>query len=132
MRRPIACAGPLMTVVYAVCANGASPGWDFYNRELDDTEKAKMNTLFHYMGEQGKISNRGHFKRIEDTDFFKFKSFQVRMPCYFQPGRTLVITHGFRKKGDRIPPSEIARANRIRNEDSVHFTDLGARNKWRN
>ena len=51
MRRPIACAGPLMTVVYAVCANGAAPGWDFYNCELDDTEKAKMNTLFHYMGE---------------------------------------------------------------------------------
>ena len=58
MRRPIACAGPLMTVVYAVCANGASPGWDFYNRELDDTEN--------------------------------------------------------------------------RNEDSVHFTDLRVRNKWRN
>jgi len=132
MRRPIACAGPLMTVVYAVCANGASPGWDFYNCELDDTEKAKMNTLFHYMGEQGRISNRERFKRIEDTDLFEFKSFQVRMPCYFQPDRTLVITHGFRKKGDRIPPCEIARAKRIRKEDSVHFTDLRVRNKWRN
>ena len=102
MRRPIACAGPLMTVVYAVCANGVSPGWDFYSGELDD------------------------------TDFFEFKSFQVRMPCYFQPGRTLVITHGFRKKGGRIPPSEIARAKRIRKEDSVYSADLGARNKWRN
>lgn len=132
MRRPIACAGPLMTVVYAVCANGTCPGWDFYSGELDDTEKAKMNTLFHHMGEQGKISNKEHFKRVEDTEFFEFKSFQVRMPCYFQPGRMLVITHGFRKKGDRIPPSEIARAKRIRKEDSLYFADLGAKSKWRN
>jgi len=33
----------------------------------------------------------------------------------------VVITHGFRKKGDRIPPSEIARAARIKQEDVARF-----------
>jgi hypothetical protein len=125
MRRPIARAGPLMTVLYAVCANETSPGYSFYLDELDDTEKAKMNTLFYRMGEQGRISNEQHFKRIEGTDLFEFKNHQIRMPCYFLPGRLLVITHGFRKKGDRMGPSQIARARRIRQEDYEYFSTHG-------
>jgi phage-related protein len=103
--------------VYAVCANGTSPGFVFYRDELNDTEKAKMLRLFNKMGEHGRIANREQFKQIEGTDLFEFKSFQIRMPCYFLPGGLVVITHGFRKKGDRTPPSEIDRATRIRQED---------------
>jgi len=115
--RPLARGGPAKTVVYAVCANGTSPGFVFYRDELNDTEKAKMLRLFNKMGEHGRIANREQFKQIEGTDLFEFKSFQIRMPCYFLPGGLVVITHGFRKKGDRTPPSEIDRATRIRQED---------------
>jgi hypothetical protein len=119
MQRPIARGGPAKTVAYAVCASGASPGFVFYRDELDDTEKAQMLRLFNKMAEQGRIASREQFKRIEGTDFFEFKNFQIRMPCYFAPGSLVIITHGFRKKGDRIPPSEIGRATRIRQEDAT-------------
>jgi hypothetical protein len=76
-----------------------------------------MLRLFNKIGEQGRIANKEQFKRIEGTEFFEFKNFQIRMPCFFLPGSLVVITHGFRKKGDRIPPSEIDRATRIKQED---------------
>lgn len=121
MQRPLARGGPLKTVVYAVCANGTSPGFDFYRNELTDTEKAQMLRLFNKMGDRGRIASREQFKRIEGTEFFEFKNFQIRMPCYFLPGNLVVLTHGFRKKGDRIPPSEIDRARRIKQEDAARF-----------
>jgi hypothetical protein len=73
------------------------------------------------MAQTGVIRDDRKFKRIEGTDLFEFKNFQIRMPCCYLAGGLLVITHGFRKKGDRIPPSEIARANRIRQEDAIRF-----------
>jgi hypothetical protein len=119
MQRPLARGGPAKTVVYAVCASGTSPGFEFYRDRLNDTEKAQMLRLFNKLGEQGWIANKEHFKKIEGTEFFEFKNFQIRMPCYFLPGNLVVITHGFRKKGERIPPSEIDRAARIKEEDIV-------------
>jgi len=86
MQRPLARGGPARTVVYAVIANGTSPGFSFYRDELNDREKAQMLRLFNKMGEQGRIANQEQFKRIEGTEFFEFKNFQVRMPCYFCPG----------------------------------------------
>jgi hypothetical protein len=103
--------------VYAICANETSPGFVFYRDNLNDTEKAQMLRLFNKIGEQGWIANKEQFKRIEGTEFFEFKHFQIRMPCFFLPGNLVVITHGFRKKGNRIPPSEIDRATRIKQED---------------
>jgi hypothetical protein len=98
---------------------------------LDDGNKAKMNALFARMADQGTIINGEKFKKITGTEFFEFKSFQVRMPCYYLPGRVLVITHGFKKQSDRIPPSEIARAERIKREDTEYFARKGDTTKWR-
>ncbi|MGA2590251.1 MAG: type II toxin-antitoxin system RelE/ParE family toxin [Bryobacteraceae bacterium] len=120
-----------MNAVYAVCINGTSPGSDYYTA-LDETDKAKLNALFARMAEHGVIKNETKFKKITGTEFFEFKSHQIRMPCYYVPGRLLVITHGFNKKTDRMPPAEIARAERIRREDAEYFASQGDTAKWRN
>jgi hypothetical protein len=52
MQRPLARGGRLKTVVYAVRANGTSPGFEFYRDDLNDTEKAQMLRLFNKLGEQ--------------------------------------------------------------------------------
>ncbi|MGA2267478.1 MAG: type II toxin-antitoxin system RelE/ParE family toxin [Bryobacteraceae bacterium] len=130
MHRPTAYAGSLFTVVYAVCADRSSPGAQFYRTELDDLERAKMNTLFKYIGDHGRITNQEKFRKLQG-ELWEFKSHQVRMPCYYLPGRLLVITHGFRKKGNSTPPEEIARAGRIRQEDGAVFRE-GRPIKWRN
>jgi hypothetical protein len=116
MWRPIAFKGARLTIVYAVCSDHTRPGEEFYDG-LGDGDKAKLNKLFEHLGDHGKISNREKFKKIENTNFFEFKSFQIRMPCFFRQGRLVIITHGFRKKDDKIPPAEIRRAERIKEED---------------
>ena len=68
------------------------------------------------LADEGKVANREQFKRIEGTDFYEFKNFQIRMPCYFHAGGRLILTHGFMKKKDWISPEEIDRMKRIRDE----------------
>jgi hypothetical protein len=127
MERPIAYLGSCFTIVFAVAANKTSPAEEFYDSDLSELEQAKMLKLFERMGDAGRISNRENFKKIEN-DLWEFKSFQVRMPCFFRPGKILVVTHGFRKKGDAIPRPEIERAHRIRKEDIANETGGP---KWR-
>ena len=68
------------------------------------------------LADAGKVANREQFKKIEGEDFFEFKNFQIRMPCYFQGTDRIIITHGFIKKEDRIRSEEIERMKRIRDE----------------
>ena len=119
MPRLIARAGSSFKVVYAATKNG-SPGYEFV-KSLSETDQAKILHLFKMFGDQGRISNPEHFKKIEGTEFFEFKSFQIRMPCFYAPGHLLIVTHGFRKKRGRTPSTEIERAKRIKGEDSTLF-----------
>jgi hypothetical protein len=110
--------GRRKTIAFAVRADESCPGLDFYE-ELDRQDKAKLNALFRMLGDQGEIRNKEKFKKIEGTEFFEFKSFQIRMPCFFLPGNLVVITHGFRKKKDKAPPAEVERARLIKQEDEA-------------
>jgi len=107
--------GEVFRVELAVTTTGRCPAQEFL-RGLPSGEKARISALIKRLADQGSIKNREQFKKIEDTDFFEFKSFQIRMPCYFRKDRIVVITHGFRKKGHRIRKSEINRMNIIREE----------------
>jgi hypothetical protein len=73
-----------------------------------------MLVLYKRLGDEGRISNPEQFGPIEGTDFFEFKAFQVRMPCYFRPDKRVVITHGFLKKSDRIRRGDLDRARNIK------------------
>jgi hypothetical protein len=116
MRRPLAYDGHRYGIAYAVCLDGTSPGEAFYDA-LGDADKAKLNKLFEYLGDHGAIRNEEKFKKVSGA-FFEFKSHQIRMPCYFRPDGLVVITHGFIKKKDKMPPAELRRAERIRDEDN--------------
>ena len=82
---------------------------------LDERDQAKLQTLFDMMASQGKIVNREKFKQINGA-LYEFKAGQLRMPCFFDSKNRIVITHGFRKKADDIPPSEIRRAEGVRRD----------------
>ena len=85
---------------------------NFFDSQLE-RDQAKLMALFVRMGDEGAIRNEEKFKKIEGTEYFAFKSFQIRVICRFQPGRRLILLCGLRKKKDRYPPAEIARASRI-------------------
>lgn len=77
-------------------------------------EQVSLAALFDRMAQTGKINNREKFKKVEG-DIFEFKKFQIRIGC-FQVTRTWFLTHGFTKKQDHWPKSELKRANDIREE----------------
>jgi hypothetical protein len=55
------------------------------------------------------------FKKIEGTvDLFEFKSFQIRIPCFFVPGGRILLTLGLIKQADRLRQREIVRAREIK------------------
>lgn len=112
--------GSFYTVELALTLDGSCPALEFLE-SLKPKERARTLALIRYLADHGHINNREKFKKIEGTEFFEFKDFQTRMPCYFQPGGRIVITHGFTKKKDRIPTSELDKARRIRGEYNQRF-----------
>ena len=70
--------------------------------------------LFERMADHGRINNREQFKKVAGY-IFEFKRHQIRIGC-FQVGRTWFLTHGFIKKADEWPASELQKANDIRIE----------------
>lgn len=110
---PVVVRGTMRTIEYATCSNGSKPAKEFVEN-LNDSDLRKLMTLFRRMADTGKIFNREQFKQVEDK-IFEFKRFQIRVGC-FQLEHRWLLTHGFIKKGDRWPASELERAKRIREE----------------
>jgi hypothetical protein len=102
--------GNLRTIEYAVCSDRSMPAREFVEC-LDESDQRKLEVLFRRMADMGKIFNREQFKLVEGK-IFEFKRFQIRIGC-FQIGARWILTHGFKKKGDRWPDSQLVRANRI-------------------
>jgi hypothetical protein len=95
--------------------DGSCPAKEFLDG-LDAGKTAKMKALFTLFIERFPQPLSGEkFKKIEGTeDLFEFKSFQIRIPCFFVSGGRILLTHGLIKQQDRLRPSEIARANEIK------------------
>ena len=97
-------------------ADGSCPAGDFLDA-LSDSDRRKLDVLFEMMGDHGEIRNREKFKKLKDTDgLFEFKSFQVRLPCFFVPGlpRRVMLLFGLTKKGDNLKPADVRRAEAYR------------------
>jgi hypothetical protein len=117
-KREVLYRGNFYTVELAITANGRCPAEKFLN-SLSKLDKERILRIIKRLADKadkGKLANRQQFKKIEGEDFFEFKNFQIRMPCYFHTDGRVIITHGFMKKGDSIPPEQIVRMKRIRNE----------------
>jgi hypothetical protein len=107
--------GSRYQIEWAVTLNEQMPAADFF-QELSDRDQAKMLALFRLIGETGRIHSSEHFRKVKGSKFFEFKHFQIRMLCFFTREKSIVITSGFRKKQNKIPNKEIARANKIMRE----------------
>lgn len=107
--------GPFYAIEFAITANGRCPGKKFLD-DLSKSDREKILRPIKRLADKGKVVNKKQFKKIEGTDFFEFKNFQIRMPCYFHEGGRIIITHGFIKKGDSIEPEHIVRMKRIQDE----------------
>jgi hypothetical protein len=114
-KREVFHKGAFYTVELAFTANGKCPAKKFLDG-LSKLDKEKILRIIKRLANEGKVTNRQQFKKIEGEEFFEFKNFQIRMPCYFHADGRVIITHGFIKKGDSIEPEQIDRMKRIRDE----------------
>lgn len=112
-RSVIVVQGTARTIEFAVCSNGSMPAKEFIEG-LDESDQRKLDTLFRRLAETGRIFNREQFKLVEG-EIYEFKRHQVRVGC-FQIGSRWILTHGFIKKRNEWPKSELVRASQIRKE----------------
>jgi hypothetical protein len=88
--------------------NGACPVGEFLDG-LPKSDRRKLDVLFEYLGEHGKITNPEKFKKVEDG-IWEFKSFQIRILCFYAPGRQVMLCNWEIKKRDNLKESTVRTA----------------------
>lgn len=78
---------------------------------LNAEDQAKMASFIDRVAMHGPPVNREKCKLVAG-DIHEFKSHQVRILWFWEKNRVIICTHGFIKKRDDIPRSEISRAHR--------------------
>lgn len=112
--------GEAFTIEWYHDAKGKSQPYDFLE-SLNDDEQAQLFKLVKLMGDMGQIHNKIKF-RNEGDKIYAFKPKPNRFLCFFVEGRKIIITNGFVKKKDKLPPGEKERALN-------HMKDYKARTK---
>jgi hypothetical protein len=113
--------GSRCTVAYARDASGRLNAADFLESEqVPEKDKARLLRQFELVA-NGHTTNREQFKK-EQGNIYGFKSYQARVAAFFGKNGFLFLTHGFMKKKDKWPPTEIERAERIRTEHTAWLT----------
>ena len=105
-----------MNIEFYQKLNGTEPAVDFL-KSLDDKMRAKMTRTIDLLEIHGNRLRAPESKMLEDGIFelrASFGSNITRVLYFFYAGNTAVLTHGFIKKTQKTPPSEIARAKEYR------------------
>ena len=107
-------AGAKLTIQCLELADGSAPVGTFLD-ELEPRDRRKLDVLFELLGDTGRISNDTKFKKLKDRqEIWEFKSFQIRIYCFFTPDRHVMLAHAVFKKQDRTSRSDLERAEERR------------------
>jgi len=103
-------------IEYVELPNGRTPGREFVD-SLDDKAAARIDAFIERLRIYGNRM-QGKFVKKLTGDIFELRVKQFdrifRVLFFYQPGRLIVLTSGFQKKTEQTPPSEITRADRLR------------------
>lgn len=107
MARPPEYAGKFFTIEALVLADGSCPVGEFLDA-LGSADRTKLDVLFERLGDHRTIFNKEKFRKLEDTEeIWEFKSFQIRILCFFAPGGLVLLAHALIKKQDKHRKSDI-------------------------
>lgn len=110
----VAFEGKKITVEWYYNKNLKSSGLEYYE-SLDKSQKEALYALFLLLDRQGKILNPVKFN-FEGDKIYAFKPDGERFICFFAEGAKIIITHGFRKKTQKMPPQEKEKATKRRKD----------------
>ncbi len=106
--------GGRIRIEVVVLDDGSCPAEGFLE-QLGESDTAKVMALFSLFVERfPRFLSPEKFKKIEGTDLFEFKCFQIRMPCFFSGHGRVLLTHGLIKKADRLRAGDIKRAEEVK------------------
>ncbi len=107
-----------MKVVFYKNRKGEEPAKVFINN-LDSKMKAKMTRTIYLLQENGYKLREPYTKPLRDG-IFELRAKEgndiTRVLYFYVIGDKAVLTHGFIKKTNKTPPSEIERAIQYRDE----------------
>ncbi len=101
--------------IYAVTHGDRSRVVEFIDN-LQKKDQEKVVALLRKSADHGLPANPERFHKLKGVDISEFKSFQVRLLCFRDKDRLIILTHGFIKKGNSTPKSEIERAVNMRKQ----------------
>jgi len=95
---------------------GNSPALDYYHKNLSEDEKDDLTALFEFLADCGGLLRNKEKIRSEGDKLFSFKPRPHRFMAFFVKGKTVIITHGFEKKRESLPPNEKKKAKAYRKD----------------
>ncbi len=93
--------------------------FDFYEQQSEKV-KEKIDYVFDLVANAERIPEK-FLKHLEGTNGLyeirvKFSSDIFRIFCFFHEGKIVVVLHGFQKKSEKIPKSELVRAEKLKQQ----------------
>jgi len=108
--------GSYFTIQALALPDGSCPAGQFLDG-LDASDRQKLDVLFEYLGNHGRLSNREKFKKVENSDgIWEFKSFQIRILCFFTRDKKVMLALGAIKKRDKLKASDVKRAEQYKRD----------------
>jgi phage-related protein len=105
-------SGKKFIVEWYFDARGKSIALEYY-KGLTAQERIKTLQLFKRMGDSGEIKDTTKFNYEGDQLYaFKPKPKPERYLCFFFTGNKIIVTNAFRKKQQKLPDREKARAKK--------------------
>ena len=84
--------------------------------EIKPDQVANLAALLERTALDGPSTNETKFKKVEGSKgLFEFKSYQMRLYCFFDGGNLIICTNGAVKKRDKANPADLVRAEEWRN-----------------
>ena len=77
---------------------------------LDKPSKVQITALIKMTGDNGPPNNEEKFKHLGEKIFELKTRTGVRILCFFGDGRSLILTHGFKKLSNKKLQPEISKA----------------------
>ena len=118
----IAYGGNSFTIEWYFDDEHQSEALEYYN-SLNTNERIQLLKLLKRMGDAGEIKDKTKF-RHEGDKIYAFKPQPDRFLCFFNEGKKIIITNGFRKKQQKLPLKEKESALVIR-KNYVNRVKLG-------
>jgi len=100
----VAYSGDAFTIEWYFDNENQSEALEYYN-SLNNSERIQLLKLFKRMGDVGEIKDKTKF-RYEGDKIYAFKPQPDRFLCFFNEGKKIIVTNGFRKKQRKLPIKE--------------------------